>query len=265
MKKKEDTMKKTSGAWVATAIVLLIIGFIICVVGGIFAIAMSNEKTIDFVKEYTDEKITALDMELQATELIIEEGDTFSINAENVEENFETTIEDGVWTIRSEGKKNAFFKEINIVGYKRKTGKIVITIPKGHTLETATFEFGAGSFKIDDLTCTKRLDLSLGVGEVDLNNIKANEISLSNAVGVLRGDGILTKRLEVENGIGYSNIRLEKESDFFGYEIEGGIGHIKIGEEIDSSGIALEKSMHLDREGLIKVECGIGEVVVRFK
>ena len=103
-------------------------------------------------------------------------------------------------------------------------GMITIYIPQNLVLEEADFSLGAGTLFIEDI-CARDLELEIGAGEVDY----------------------------------YAS----GNQDDYNYEIESGIGEIRVG---DRSYSGLAQECYIDNQAAkdIVVDCGIGQVTIYF-
>lgn len=103
--------------------------------------------------------------------------------------------------------------------------RVIITVPKNKTLDKISISSGLGSIYIEDLICN-RLDLDLGIGSTDIDYIKvSSKAEIDGGIGNITVKGGLLGNLDYSVGIGKSDITAKLSGDS---EIEAGIGDLKL-------------------------------------
>ena len=158
---------------------------------------------------------------------------------------------------------------------------IVIQIPAGFGFGELDMEIGAGTMNLGSVTA-REIDLEVGAGQIIADAVQADSLHVNVAAGDARVNSLQVKEFDAEVGMGnlyasgcvsghgnlecdMGNITLELSgvSTAFDYNIECGLGKIKIGEET-YSGLAKEKALHHGAGHKMDVECAMGNVEILF-
>jgi cytoskeletal protein CcmA (bactofilin family) len=241
------------GFSIVIGIALLAVGF-----GMQSSIIHNRNNNYDFNESYEDVK--SIEMKISYGNVIIEEGDSFQIEAYNmIEKSFSSTLKDGVWKIYDNSDLNSELADelvifdIHIpfdswfIWNEKKSPKIVITLPPDFTAENmkinmdagsitadnlktdeANIEIGTGYFNIKNLTLHNSSNISVGAGELVINNINAKDITMENGVGVIKADGIITGDSYVKNGVGSILLKINGKEENYKYDIDCNIGSVRI-------------------------------------
>lgn len=243
-----------------------IIGGILGAVG-LFGGLFSGEAVSDEVTAYSlTAQIRNLDIQINAADLYIKEGDTFSVESNlkhlKVEENNglltiqETKIFAGVYTdavLTVYVPAGTVFDNIKLT-----TGAGRLTVGKLSS-ETLNFEFGAGDVSIDSLVAMKSADIEGGAGRITIAGGALKDLELEMGVGQLNLTSALSGNCQLDLGVGESNIMLMGDKEDYELDLEKGIGSISIdGKNVSdygSSGNGTNK---------VEINGGVGSINVRF-
>ena len=246
--------------------VSIIIGICSCIFHLVNYFIPTTEKVVveDYYKEFQD--VTELELDINAADLRIEEGNKFSVKAENLVSKIKVKEEDGLLKIKQ--------NKVRVIN--RSAGSIVITIPS--ELDRFTFDGGAGTVDIEDLKA-KKAKISLGFGNVKISNIDFGSTKISGGAGKIEIEKALIKDLQLSAGAGNVKINSELKGDS---EIDCGAGEVDIillGGE-DNYKIRAEKGLgnltinnknygdeitYGNGKNLVKVEGGMGNINIRFQ
>ena len=111
----------------------------------------------------------------------------------------------------------------------------------------------------------KEVDMEIGASQAVIEDLVADEVSISVGAGQATIEKMTVNNLDVEAGIGQVSIILNGAQEEYNYNVECGIGSVKVG-DATYGGFAAEDSVK--REGATKeinVECGVGEVSILFE
>ena len=251
-------MKKIIGA-LLTAISLL------CLAG----CGIDRTLVLDEAKTYEiTSQITSLDIRINAAELKIECGETFSV-VSNLKE-LEVSERGGTLTLKD------LTKTVN-AAESYEGAMLTVYIPTGTEFEKVHLLTGAGRFTAETLSA-KRLELELGAGDVSIGSLfvtgsaemkggagritvsggKINGLDLEMGVGELELISTLTGECELEMGVGDADITLLGNREDYQLEISKGIGAITV----DGRDVSAFKSGSGANE--IGISGGIGAIDVRF-
>lgn len=239
---------------------LVIIGVILAILafafGGRIADTAFGER-IDVTDTYED--IHSVVIDYRAGSLIIKEGDSFKIVAENVsKDRFASTVTDGVWTITD--KKGGVMTFLDDIDFGEKTSTVTIYIPASVLLEDCDFTVGAGKIEADRLN-TKQLTIQVGAGEAAISNLSAKNADLDCGVGSISADGAITGDTVINCGVGSIVLALEGDPDSYDYDIQVGLGSANINGD-RYSGVSDKQILHDNSTGSFTLDCGVGEISI---
>lgn len=185
-------------------------------------------------------KIDSLKIEVGVEEVAIYvyDGDEIQVKAENVTSTFQCTQSGKTLKIKDEGPKI----NLNIFS-ERRNSKIDIYLPE-------TWEL-------------KELDLEVGVGSVETEEITVESLNIDCGVGSVYFRGNVKTEGKVECGIGEVKMDLSGEQTEYNYKMECGVGSIQIGDDYESS-IPGKKYIDNNAKKEFAIECGIGSVKIEF-
>lgn len=196
---------------------------------------------------------TELDIELKYDELVLEEGDSFSVKVYNDDEN-KVTVKESADTLK-----------VKSTDRKSQTRKVCIFYPKDVKLEKLDIEMGAGSVYINREIQTDKLEVEMGAGEFEANaSMTAREADLQIGTGSMTFTDLSAEKTDGECGLGELNLTMTGEQEDYSYDVECGVGNMDVGSE-SYSGLGREKHISntgADRE--MELECGMGNVSVTF-
>ncbi len=251
----------------------LAIGLAVSIIGGIFGVIglfggfFGNDAVTEEMMFYgVSTDICSLDIEINAADITIKEGDTFS-------------VESNLKHLRVKEKACC----LNIVQTEKLIGShdgavLIITVPAGTvdsihlktgagnftaenlTAETINFEFGAGEVSIGTLTATESAIIEGGAGRITISGGEMHDLDMDMGVGELNLTAALTGDCEMNLGIGESNIALLGDQDSYTLEIEKGIGAISVdGKKANDYGSFGNGANEIEIHG------GIGAINITFK
>ena len=233
------------------------------------------------------DNVSKIDFNIPYGEVNIQVGDTFSVDAKNlVQDDFQSYVTDGTWYI----EENATDK-FSIFGIRLSlrqlcnwnnefTPKITITIPEGFVAEDFNLQVGAGDVKADSISSVKgyfnvdagRLSInqlsitdksqySVGAGEMVLQDVAINDITLDCGVGNILIDGVVTGNNDISCGVGGVELDINGKDSDYSYDISSGIGNV----EIDGNKYHnLNESTNNEAVNKLTLDCGIGNITVDF-
>ena len=141
---------------------------------------------------------------------------------------------------------------------------LVILIPNGMELQEVDVEIGASTAEIADILANE-ISITVGAGEADISGITAKQFELEVGAGKATVAQLTVDKLNVEAGLGEVNIDLNGVQEEYNYSVECGVGTVVVGEN-SYSGLGAEQNVKYEgATKRINVECGIGEVKVKFQ
>lgn len=211
--------------------------------------------------------IKFLDIEVANTNIIIKKGNTLKAETNNKylklkERNDKLIFEDKRNNIF--GKNNntdliiyipteQIFNEVSI---ENGAGRINVELINTQKLE---LELGAGKVEINNLTVTKELDINGGAGEVNIKKGNINNLNLDMGVGTLNLESIITGYSNIEAGIGDLNLKLTGDSNDYKIKVNKGIGNATLnGEKITN------ELYYGEGSNIINIDGGIGNINILY-
>jgi hypothetical protein len=264
-------------------IAFLIIGLVIAIIGVAFGGNIVNNIKFGDAEDYTD--ITSIQIEYDAGELAILEGDTFRIDAKNVyKDGFESTVDNGVWTIKNKFLKSKYWFGIfpfNGFNWGDNATKVTVYIPDSVLLEKCKMQLGAGKVSVDNLNAdnfelkigageanidnlnTGKLDINVGAGKVAIKNLTAKDAILECGAGSINIDGEITGDSALKNGVGDIRLILKGSITDYDYRIKVGLGSAKINDK-NYSGTSDTTLNNPGSNGKFEIDCVLGEVTLQI-
>lgn len=221
-------------------ICLMIIGGIVTGITVIFGITAGIEMleenaeivTTTWEQDYSD--ITEMDINLSVCKLEIRKGDTLKVNLYDVSDKFKCEASGSKLRIEDKHLSKGLFKNNNI------TPTVIIYIP-----EDMQFE---------------KVDIDTGVNDTNIEYLKTDKLELDMGVGTVKLTSQIMKNADIECGVGKLELNLVGEPADYRINAEAGLGSF----EIDGRKVSNHQTFG-NGDSLIKIEAGIGDVVVNFK
>ena len=119
-------------------------------------------------------------------------------------------------------------------------------------------ELGAGKFTFDNILATQKIMIEAGVGSLDIVNSDLNNLTLDGGVGKIDFSGYITGNSKIEVGIGKIGIDIKDTKENYALILEKGIGSIEVDGVDSSSGTFGNGKNTLNASG------GIGKLEINF-
>lgn len=254
--------------------VALAIFLAVSIIGGILAAlglvtAFSGDGGVmEEMQHYTvSGEVIRLDMELEAAQLEIVVGEQLSVSS-NLKK----------LTVKESGGTLTIRERTNGLLGRRRSGKLILSIPAGFVFREADIATGAGRVSVEVLS-VQELSLELGAGEVNLQNLtvktKANveggagKITMQNArihnldmemgVGEVDMTAVLAGSTQIECGIGNVQITLLGSKADYRIQLDTGLGNAVI------DGQRMQKdAVYGQGDNRIALDAGIGNIRIDF-
>ncbi len=191
-----------------------------------------NDEVLELKEIYTSDKINSLDIDLNATNLIIKTDEKVSIQTNNSY----IKVKEKLGVLKIEEYDNISSKPKDLIVY----------IPSS-ILDEIDIETGAGTIYADELNA-KRLDLSLGAGTVTLLKVDSDIAKIDGGTGKFEIRDGRINNLDFDAGIGEVYIKSKLEGS---NKIDTGVGKVTL----DLIG----------RDYKLSVEKGIGTILIDNK
>lgn len=210
---------------------------------------------------YPGENIRRLDFDLEAMDVTIETGNSFSILAKKVNaKRFTTKIEGDTWVIDCDSShlSGSWGKR-----WEKKAPKVTITIPKGWVAKEAEIDLGMGNLTVYDLTAEEST-LDVGMGSATVSDFRSRDCSITVGMGSLYLEGDLRGKGNITCGMGTVTLSLDGRASDYGCTASTGMGTITFGGH-ETGGLAGGMTVGTGAsENWFDIECGMGSVDVLF-
>ena len=226
---------------------------------------LENMKTISA----NEEKVNSIDLEIKTVSMQIIKGNKFEIKTNNSDVKY--SFGNGKVTIKEERPDEWFFGNNN-------EGNLIIYMPQDDTLlDNVSMNISAGDIQIDYLNA-KKLDLNLGVGNLEIDNLYvtkeakinggAGNISIKSGVisnldlNLGMGKTELTAEIDGSNkidaGVGNLELNLKGDESEYKFDVEKGLGTIRINNnKINEEGIFGKGDI------FIRISGGLGNIDIK--
>ena len=255
----------------AIFLIVTIIGGILSAIGLFGGFITGDAVTEDMQTYSVNTGIRILDIEINAADLYIKEGEAFSV--ESNLKNLKVDDNNGRLTIKDLTKNKRFG------GYSYENAVLTIYVPVGTVFEnvnittgagrltvdnlsaeTIDFELGAGEVSIGSLVATKSADIEGGAGRITVSGGALKNLDMDMGVGELNLTSAFSGECKLDMGVGESNITLIGNKDDYKLDLEKGLGSITVdGKDVSDFGSSGNGTNKVDISG------GIGAINVRFE
>lgn len=201
--------------------------------------------------------------------------DNFYLEAENAKK-FQGYIENGTLFVRATVGSGTVAKgeECSVTLYvpdnwgEKRLDKVDMELGAGVMelsrldADKVLLEVGAGQIVLSEAVA-ETLDVTVGMGEIIVKDLTADKLLGKVGMGHLYLEGSIYDKADVECAMGSLEMVVKGSQDDFDYDIECGMGNIKIGDN-SYGGVAQEKNIDNGASGKMIVECAMGDVNISF-
>lgn len=259
---------------IAFAIVLAvsIVFGMIGAIGMIFGLGRDDMLLEESVNINISQSITALNIDVEAAELSIVEGDSFSLSS-NIKD-LRVNEENGELSIVHKHKNG-----IKIGIHASKAGEIVLTVPSGVSFDkveidagagdinisslvanTVSFDFGAGKVSINHIEVTDWADIDTGAGMLSIGDGSIKNLDLDLGVGKTVLKASLVGRSDIDCGVGATELKLLGNREDYTLIVNSGIGSISI-----DGDYANGNSTFGNGANVVNIDGGVGSIDITFE
>lgn len=236
-----------------------------------------SEDTINYNQSYED--VESITIEGYIYNISIVEGDTLSVDLENVSDKYTSTIKNGTLKLEYNGHGLGWLSWLNGTSKSNKAGKVVLTIPSDFVADKFTIDAGVGSIEFDTINTdflkinagtgsisgknliAQKADIDCGIGSIDITNISLNHTSIDSGTGNVNLTGRLTGKNKINGGIGNINLTLLGTTDDYNIDVDGGIGDVTINGKKYSD----VKWNNITASNSLEIDAGIGNINIVFE
>lgn len=227
-------------------------------------LAAENSGASEYITEYTDVKKMDLQMSYAYVKVESYDGNSVFLDTGSLDEQLREKLRIETDESSGELKIKTVDKSLwrKLVNTDRQSGRIVIRVPENNPFEEASFEVGAGLLRVEKIYA-ENLKMNVGAGEAIVKSFGADELEAECGAGKATLTGAVSRKASVDCGVGQITLNLPGKQTDYNYEVEYGIGEMKVGES-SYSGMGHEQQIYNSASKDLKLECGIGSVEVNF-
>lgn len=248
----------------AFSIIVSILSLLFVFVSNISEIFESSVST-EISTDYTGSQINSLEIDLKEVNLYIIKGNSFNVKTNT--DKITSEVINGKLEIKDKSIKysknkmveltipeNVILSEIDIeVGI----GKNDIELLNANNIK---LELGSGKMTINNINAYTNLKVDGGSGEINIMNANVSNMEIDMGVGLTTFEGILKGNNKIEAGIGELKINLKDSIDNYRFDVNKGLGSIKVNNNEISNNTIYGSGVNL-----LKIEGGIGSIKINTK
>lgn len=271
--------------------ILFVLGIALCTVAVAAGVNVANVtffrydkgEMISFDQTYT-EKIDSIDIDFEAGELKVVEGEQFRVEAQNVPKKaFSVTVDNGTLKVKENASHWWHLNFGWIFGDNEEEYDSVITVyvPAATTLEKfeldmsagkgtinnikaeeAKVDMSAGKLDITAFTISKETKLKMSAGVMNVNKSELKDCDMHLSAGSLYIEGTLTGDSSASCSAGSIAIETSLTEDMYDYDADVSAGSIEInGEKITNNHNKINNSA----SNRFELDCSAGKITVKTK
>ena len=162
-------------------------------------------------------------------------------------------------TVRQNGEELEIYND-----FRNHKGNVKIYYPEDMTFREISISMGGGDVAVKGSIKADEFDAELGAGAFHAEGIEATESSWEVGAGEIVLGHVESRDMDFDCGTGRIEAKLAGKQADFNYDVECGIGSVKIGNE-EYGGVAFEKTIQNGQNREIEISCGIGEIQLSFE
>lgn len=237
----------------------------------------TTEAGENYTNTYKLADVKNLKIDMKAGKLEVAESDTEEIAVYVESDNCDLSTEldeDTLKIIDNTSKKIITTYNLHIIVYvpadanldeidiNANAGEVDITTDSLNAA-TATLNVDAGQLTVDALHVEKKLKVTVGAGEADINQVEADSASLDAGMGQISLDGKINGDIDADCGVGEIDLAIDGDEDDYNYDLSCGIGQISVG-SLNYSALGNDKTISNGADKKLTLDCGIGAINVSF-
>ena len=208
------------------------------------------------------EGIRKLDFDLGCAEITIRTGDGFSLEAEGVNSSKFQSRQDGdTWKIQCPDWGEGGFSLTE--RWEREAPRISITVPQDFVAQELELGVGMGTLDAQGLKAQES-EITVGMGEMILSDFRSGDCEMDVGMGTLELAGDIRGKSSIHCGMGSARLDLEGKPGDYDYIARAGIGTVEVDGQ-RTGGLGGDISKDTGAPNRFQIDCGMGEVVLRFQ
>lgn len=244
--------------------------------------AYSKEDFTDYEDSVSD--VSSLVVNNDIGLVVIKTGDSFKVSANDVPiDSFTSRVVNGVWQIECDWP-NKMASGYSMFSCKDCIDPVItITVPEGFRAEDIEIKLSAGRVKAELLSADNiSIDLDAGevdisrlisynsmncdvsTGNVEIDDLTANDITLNCNVGNIDIEGYVTGNNNITCNIGAISVKVYGDYEDYNYYVDCGLGEVQLGnsKRVSSDDVTIHNT---DSSNSFNIKCDIGSIQIAFK
>lgn len=250
----EKIVKYAATGFAALLAVGIVIGVLKIGYVGITAIAGGNADLQDTTATFDKDEVDSIYISnnVADVEIYTTNSSKITIEATDVFESFSCTVSRKGTLNIDNSKKNVFSALFN------KSPKIIIYLPEDLSVNTLELNGGVGDIEAENLNINQ-LIIDGGVGDIEMDNCNIKDGDFDTGIGDFNIKDSTLLNASIDNGIGDITLELNGNIDDYSFEMDNGIGEIRINDK--------KASYYPEEDGKYEIECdnGIGDIKITIK
>lgn len=237
----------------------LFVVLLMLLLGGNIEEALGYSSVVTFDEQVRG--IEEIDVDVAFGTLIVEKGESFSVECKNIPQNFiSAKKEKGVWKIKVKpnGTVTQRLKMFSFNGIPT----VKVTVPQDFVADNASFNVSVGRVDISSIYC-KNLKVNNNVGYVNIEDFVSVNSNIVCPVGVVTLVGKMQGDSIIRSGMGSVTLYNLNNIEDFRVEIDNVLGQIKI-DAAKYNGFNNEIKLGNNNEPRVDIQCVIGRIALKF-
>ena len=162
-------------------------------------------------------------------------------------------------TVRQSGDELEIYND-----FRNHKGNVRIYYPEDMNFREINISMGGGDVAVKGSIKADEFDVELGAGAFHAEGVETTESSWEVGAGEIVLGRVESRDMDFDCGTGSIEAKLAGKQSDFNYDVECGIGSVKIGNE-EYGGVAFDKTINNGQNRQIEISCGIGEIQLSFE
>ena len=231
-------------------------------------------------KEFNENEISDLNVEIGAAELIFVENDRKDAVTVILKDG-----EEDIFSAEKEGERlDIFYKKNGKVQKGDKLEQLVVMLPGEKQLKNVSITNGAGETKIqqpglrcddmrlvigagklkaEQLEVSGNMKVEVGAGKAKFEEVHTGNLILEAGIGKCSYKGAVEHNMKVSCGVGKVEAVLSGKESNYNYNISCGLGKVKVNGKVFGSVASESIITDAQTKDTIYLECGLGKIDIK--
>lgn len=224
----------------------------------------SGDSSIDALYfSFDKNQIKNLSFDFGAAEVVMIEGDDFSVETRGIQKDFLSCYVNYEQTLFICNSRRF---NLNFWSHDRRSRlvpRILLTLPKNLCLDRVNINVGAGQLTSRPLSLKcKSGNITVGAGNIVLNGIFGGRIDLRCNMGNIEMKGSLSGAVNIDCGMGNLSLDLKGKASEYSYDAKIGLGDFRFNDEKKSGVCQIYNKQKMENH--FSVNVGMGSVKIKL-